>query len=140
MKTMLTAVLVLMAGVANAGTKVSPRIQCSGIATIEGSFSTKKVPVSFDFNVSDEIDADLHIAQVDGKFYGHQEGLSWCEKASGNSIICIGNGYGNGPELKVKIDLSTGKASGTYFNPWASHGIEVPNEYNTYQFTNLICR
>ncbi|WP_413576062.1 hypothetical protein ACLVWU_16890 [Bdellovibrio sp. HCB290] len=141
MKALLVSILVLLAGAAQASEKEYRRIHCEGTATIQGSIFKKKESIVLDFNVNGgEVYKVAHIAQIGEVQYGHDEGISWCERASTNTVLCYGSGYGDGPELKVNINLISGKASGTYFNPWASLGIEVPNEYNTYQFTDLKCR
>ncbi|WP_413558861.1 hypothetical protein [Bdellovibrio sp. HCB209] len=140
MKTLLVSALVLMTGTAQAAEKVYKRIHCEGTATIQGAIFKKTESIALDFNVNGgEINKVAHIAQIGEVQFGHDEGISWCERASTNTVLCYGSGYGNGPELKVTINLPAGTASGTYFNPWASLGIEVPNEANTYQFTDLKC-
>ncbi|WP_413582746.1 hypothetical protein [Bdellovibrio sp. HCB288] len=141
MKTLLVSVLVLLAGAAQASEKEYRHIHCEGTATIQGSIFKKTESIVLDFNVNGgEVYKVAHIAKIGDETYGHDEGISWCKRASTNTVFCIGSGYGNGPELNVTINLPAGTASGTYFNPWASMGIEVPNEYNTYQFTDLKCR
>jgi len=140
--TLLGLFLILSASSASAALYKKP-IVCEGWGEIQGSFFKQRNKLRLELNSIEDYRSGSpwvgHRACIERKCYLHDPSVSKCEKSQ-NTIVCTGYGVGNGPELKVEIDLRTGEASGTYFNHKAERGVNYPNEYNTYSFERLICK
>lgn len=118
-------------------------ISCEGWGYIQGGIMKQKNKIRLEFNsVEDYREGSPwvgHRACIERKCYLHDPSLSKCEKTR-DMIVCTGHGMGNGPELRVEIDLRTSQASGYYLNPWARRSASSePDTYNTYYFEGLDC-
>lgn len=139
---LLTLVLIISSTVASASAYRKP-IVCEGWGEIQGTFFKQRNKLRLELNSIEDYRGENspwvgHRACIERKCYPHDPSVSKCEK-SRNTIVCTGFGVGNGPELRVEIDLRTKEASGTYLNHKAERGVSYPNEYNTYSFERLIC-
>lgn len=142
MKTALFVMILLLVSTSTFAARYKKPITCKGMAEIQGSIFKQRNMLTLEFNSIEDYREGSpwrgHRACIERKCFLHDPSVSNCEKTR-NSIICTGYGVGNGPELKVEIDLRTKEASGTYFNHKAQRNVSFPNEYNTYSFERLIC-
>lgn len=135
--------MLLLLSLSASAARYKKPIVCEGWGEIQASIFKQKNKLRLELNsVEDYREGSPlvgHRACIERKCYLHDPSLSKCEK-SRNTIVCTGSGMGNGPEIRVEIDLRTSEASGFYLNPWARRNVSFePDTYNTYYFERLIC-
>jgi hypothetical protein len=142
MKAALFGMILLVSTMSTSAAIYNKPIVCEGWGEIQGSIFKQRNKLRLELNSIEDYRTGSpmvgHRACIERKCFPHDPSVSRCEK-SRNSIVCTGYGVGNGPELRVEIDLRTREASGTYFNHKAERNVNYPNEYNTYSFERLNC-